>query len=178
MSDEGAFPTKINPKYIPYTKDKDAVIACAVPIELDLAHVFKGHKVIVTGVPGAFTPTCTEQHIPDYLKNIQEFKDRGVHKVIVLSANDPFVMAAWGKALGYRDEENFFIFASDPNAAISKQLGENYVADLTSAGFGLRLQRYAAIVNNGDIKFLENEDSLGFTEISSAKNLLERLEMP
>lgn len=170
-----SFPTKVNPKYIPYNKVNDSILACVAPIELDLAHEFKDHKVVVTAVPGAFTPTCTEQHIPDYLKHLEEFKAKGVHRIIVLSANDPFVMAAWGKALGYRDEENFVIFATDPNAVISKELGDNYVADLSNVGFGLRLQRYASIVENGDIKFLENEDSLGFTEISSAKNILERL---
>ncbi|EGW35446.1 uncharacterized protein SPAPADRAFT_58681 [Spathaspora passalidarum NRRL Y-27907] len=171
----GKFPTNINPKYIPYTKLHDGVLSCDVPVELNLANTFKGKKVVVTAVPGAFTPTCTEQHIPDYLKNLAEFKKKGIDKIVVLSANDPFVMAAWGKALGYRDEENYIVFATDPNATISKQLGDNYVADLSAVGFGLRLQRYAALVEDGEIKYLGNEDELGFTEISSAKNLLDQI---
>ncbi|RLV96206.1 hypothetical protein JA1_000291 [Spathaspora sp. JA1] len=173
MSEE--FPSKINPKYVPYNKAHAEVISCDVPVELNLTNTFKGKKVVVTGVPGAFTPTCSEEHIPDYLKHLADFKAKGVDKIIVLSANDPFVMAAWGKALGYRDEENYIVFANDPNAAISKQLGDNYVADLSAVGFGLRLQRYAALVVDGEIKYLGNEDELGYTEISSAKNLLDQI---
>ena len=169
------FPTDINPKYIPYSNANDELTACANPIELDLAKVFKGNKVIVTGAPGAFTPTCTEQHIPNYLKSLEQFKAKGVSKVIVLTANDPFVLAAWGKALGYKDEENYIVFATDPLAKISKSLGDQYIADLSGAGFGIRTNRYVAIVDNGEIKYLENEEGLGFSEISEASTILEKL---
>ncbi|CQB89605.1 Putative peroxiredoxin sll1621 [Chlamydia trachomatis] len=172
---DGKFPTNIEPKYIPYSKDHASLTACANPIPLDLKSLFPNNTVVVTAVPGAFTPTCTEQHIPDYLKHLKDFKDKGVKKIIVLSANDPFVMAAWAKALGYTDEENYVIFATDPNASISKELGDGFVADLTLAGMGLRLQRYASIVVNGEITYLETEDSLGFLEISSAETILKRI---
>ncbi|KAK6454957.1 alkyl hydroperoxide reductase [Scheffersomyces xylosifermentans] len=169
------FPTSINPKYVPYTKENDKLTACANPIELNLAKEFAGKTVVVTAVPGAFTPTCTEQHIPDYLKNLQAFKDKGVSRIIVLSANDPFVLSAWGKALGYKEEENFIVFANDPLAKISSELGDKYTADLSSVGFGVRTARYAGIVVDGKITFLQNEDELGFTEISSSKNILDRI---
>lgn len=175
LTNDDKFPTTPKPKYIPYSKANDSLTACANPIELDLAKEFAGKTVVITAVPGAFTPTCTEQHIPDYLKNLEKFKAKGVSKIVVLSANDPFVMAAWGKALGYKDEENYIVFATDPLAKISLELGDSYVADLSSAGFGVRTARYAALVVDGEISFLENEDSLGFTEISSAKNLLDRI---
>ncbi|KAK6464255.1 alkyl hydroperoxide reductase [Scheffersomyces coipomensis] len=169
------FPTNVNPKYIPYSKANDHITACANPIDLNLAKEFAGKTVVVTAAPGAFTPTCTEQHIPDYLKHLQDFKDKGVDKIIILTANDPFVLAAWGKALGYKDEENYVVFATDPLAKISKELGESYVEDLSSAGFGIRTARYAGLVVDGTIKFLENEESLGFTDISSASNILEKI---
>ena len=169
------FPTNINPKYIPFSKENSAIASCGNPIELNLKQLFKDSTVVVTAVPGAFTPTCSEQHIPDYLKHLQDFKSKGVKKIVVLSANDPFVMAAWGKALGYTNEENFIVFATDPNGAISKELGEDYVADLSSVGFGLRLQRYACVVKNGEITYLKGEDELGFTEISSAETILKNI---
>ncbi|ODV80620.1 alkyl hydroperoxide reductase, partial [Suhomyces tanzawaensis NRRL Y-17324] len=171
----GNFPTSINPKYIPYTNANSEVTACANPIELNLAKEFAGNKVVITAVPGAFTPTCTEQHIPDYLAHLKEFKAKGVSRIIVLSANDPFVLAAWGKALGYKEEENYVVFATDPLAQISKQLGDEYTADLSSAGFGFRTNRWAAIVDDGEIAFLQNEEGLGFSEISKSETLLERL---
>ncbi|KAK6200168.1 alkyl hydroperoxide reductase [Scheffersomyces amazonensis] len=169
------FPTSVNPKYVPYAKANDHLTACANPIELNLAKEFAGKTVVVTAAPGAFTPTCTEQHIPDYLKHLQDFKDKGVSKIIVLTANDPFVLAAWGKALGYKDEENYIVFASDPLSKISKSLGDSYVEDLSAAGFGVRTGRYVVIVKNGVIDYLANEDGLGFSEISSANTVLERL---
>lgn len=169
------FPTNVTPKYIPFTKEKSEIGACGAPADLDLKELFDKNTVVITGVPGAFTPTCSEQHIPDYLKHLEDFKAKGVKKVIVLSANDPFVMAAWGKALGYTNEENYVVFASDPNGAISKQLGEDYVVDLSAVGFGLRLQRYACVVKNGEITYLKGEEELGFTEISSAETVLKKL---
>ncbi|RCK58932.1 putative peroxisomal peroxiredoxin [Candida viswanathii] len=169
------FPTNINPKYIPFSKENSGVLTCGNPIDLNLKDLFKDSTVVVTGAPGPFTPVCSEQHIPDYLKHLKDFKDKGVKKVVVLTANDPFVMAAWGKALGYTDEENYIIFATDPNAEISKELGEDFVVDLSSAGFGLRLQRYAALVVNGDITYLKSEKDLGFTDISSAETILKKI---
>lgn len=162
-------------KYVPITAGNHDLNACAPPKDLDLAEEFAGKKVVLTGAPGAFTPTCSEQHIPDYLAHLKDFKAKGVDKIIVVTANDPFVDAAWGKVLGYIDEENYIVFASDINAAYSKQLGESYATDLTKAGLGIRTSRYAAIINDGKIEFLENEDSLGYTEISNAQTILEKL---
>lgn len=173
MSD--AFPTDIKLKYVPYSKAAEDIAACANPIELDLAKLFPGKTIVLTSAPGAFTPTCTEQHIPGYLKLVDEFKKKGVDKIVVITANDPFVNAAWGKALGYKNDENYVVFASDPNAALSKKLGDNYIADLTSAGFGVRTGRYAAIVKDGKTEFLESENGGGFTDISAASNILEHL---
>lgn len=169
------FPTNVQLKYIPYTKEHDDITSCASPVIYDLKKELPGKKIVITGAPGAFTPTCTEQHIPGYLESVQKFKAKGVDKLVILTANDPFVNAAWGKALGYKDEENFIIFATDPNGELSKSLGDNYVVDLSKAGFGLRTNRYAAIIDAGKVQFLENEDAGGFTDITKAESLLSKL---
>lgn len=114
--------------------------------------------------------------MPTYLNNIKNFKSKGVDKIIVLTDNDPFVNSAWGKALGYKDEENYVIFATDPNAALSKNLGKEFIADMTDDGFGVRTSRYAAIIDNGVIKYLESEDGGGFTSTTNANDLLKKLE--
>lgn len=168
------FPTNVTLKYIPYTKENAGITACANPIGLDLSK-FADAKIIVTAAPGAFTPTCTENHIPDYLKHADDFKAKGIERVIVLTANDPFVNAAWAKAIGYNDESNYFVFATDPNTELSSQLGEDFTEDLRSAGFGLRTARYAAIVDKGKITFLQGEKELAYTDKSSAQTILERL---
>lgn len=169
-------PTDTPLKYIPITKETTGVVSCGNPIELNLSKILPGNKVIITGAPGAFTPTCTEEHIPDYLKHIEDFKKKGVSKVIVLTANDPFVTSAWGKALGYTDEENYFIFASDYNAEFSKKLGgDDYGVDLSKAGLGIRTGRYVALIDDGKLTLIENEDGLGYSAISSAKTILDKL---
>lgn len=161
-------------KYVPYSKEHEGIASCANPIEYDLAKELPGKTIVITSAPGAFTPTCTEQHIPGYIQHAKDFKAKGVDKIIVLTANDPFVNAAWGKALGYKDEENYIIFATDPNGALSSSLGDNYVVDLSKVGFGLRTNRYAAIVEDGKVTFLENEDAGGFSDITKAESLLSR----
>lgn len=173
MSDK--FPTDIKLKYVPYSTEKDSLIACGNPIDFDLAKELPGKKIVLTAAPGAFTPTCTEEHIPDYLKHLKDFKSKGIDRVVVVTANDPFVNAAWAKALGYKDESNYVVFATDPNAALSKELGDNYVVDLSKAGFGVRTNRYTSIIDDGKVKFLENEDGGGFTKISSASTVLNKL---
>lgn len=92
-----------------------------------------------------------------------------------MAVNDPFVLSAFGKSVGYKDEENFVIFATDPEGQISSKLGDDYVLDLSSAGLGKRLQRYAAVVKDGEVVYLANEDGGDFTDISSAETLLRKL---
>lgn len=169
-------PTDYKLAYIPNTPGSQSVVACGNPIELDLKKELAGKKVIITGTPGAFTPACTEQHIPDYLSHLKDFKAKGVSKVIVITANDPFVLSAWGKALGYVDDENYFVFASDYNAQFAKALGgDSYALDLAKAGLGTRVVRFTSIIDDGKVVFLESEGGLDFTEISAAKTVLDKL---
>lgn len=139
-----------------------------------MAKELPGKTVVITAAPGAFTPTCTEQHIPGYLADVEKFKAKGVDKIIVLTANDPFVNAAWGKALGYKNEENYVIFATDPNGALSKELGDNYLVDLSAAGFGLRTARYAIVIKDGTIVFSGHEDGGSYSDITKADELLKQ----
>lgn len=170
-----SFPTNTPFKYVPYSKEHGEIAACSNPIAYDLAKELPGKKVVITAAPGAFTPTCTEQHIPSYIKNVEKFKAKGVDKIIVLTANDPFVNAAWGKALGCTDEENYIIFATDPLAKVSGELGDDFLVDLSAAGFGLRTGRYAVVVDNGKVKVIATEASGGFSEISDPKTILSQL---
>ena len=169
------FPTDIKPKYVPFDTQHSEILSAGAPKPLDLAEEFKNGTVVITAIPGAFTPTCSLKHIPDYIKNADKLRNKGVTRVIVLAVNDPFVLSAFGKAVGYKSEDNFVIFATDPEGKISSQLGEDYVLDLSNAGLGKRLQRYAAIVKEGEIYYLANEDGGDFTDISSAETLLKKL---
>lgn len=169
------FPTNVKPKYVPYDNKHSEILNAGDPKPLDLAEEFKDGTVVITAIPGPFTPTCSLKHIPDYIKNADKLKNKGVKRVIVLAVTDPFVLSAFGKASGYKSEENFVIFATDPEGKISSQLGDDYLLDLSSAGLGQRLQRYAAIVKNGEVVYLANEDGGDFTDTSSAETLLNKL---
>lgn len=161
--------------YVPYSLSKPGITSAGEPKTLDLSKELPGHRVVITSAIGAFTPPCTENHIPTYLDNVAKFKAKGVDRIIVLTVNDPFVNSAWAKALGYKDDDNYVIFATDPEAALSKELGDNFVADMSKLGLGLRSNRYAAIVDDGTIHYLKSEDAGAFTDISNANTLLRSL---
>lgn len=177
LNTDDKFPTNVTLKYIPYSNEYKDIAACAVPVDFDLSKELPNKKVVFTSAIGAFTRPCTEEHIPTYLNHIKDFKRKGIDKIVVLTSNDAFVNSAWGKALGYRDEENYVIFASDPNAQLSATLGDNFVADMSSLGIGLgtRTNRYTALVIDGEVHYLESEDGGEFTDRTNAKSILERL---
>lgn len=137
---------------MPYTEEKEGVLACGIPTTFDCDKELFNKKVLIVSVPGAFTPACTENHIPPYLQRLAEIKAKGVDQVIVTSANDAFVLSAWSKALGVRGE---IIFASDPNSSFSKSIG--FSQDLTERGLGVRNCRYALIVDHGKITYAAKE---------------------
>lgn len=152
-SNTDSFPsTKFN--YVPETPELNDVAACGIPQPFDTDKELKGKKVVFVSVPGAFTPTCTANHIPPYIENVDKLKAKGVDKVVVISANDPFVLSAWGRALK-APKDNFVIFASDGNAAFSKSIGQS--VDLAAVGFGERSARYAIIVDDGKVTYNEQE---------------------
>ena len=131
--------------------------------------IFKGKKVVLFAVPGAFTPTCHKNHMPGFVKNADAIRAKGINTIAVTGVNDVFVMDAWKKASGGDSIE----FLADGSANFAKALG--LTADLTERGLGVRSQRYAMVVDDGVIKTLNVEDAPGKAELSSADNLMKSL---
>lgn len=141
--------------------------ACPLnPQPVSVAKALEGKKVVIFGLPGAYTPTCSAQHVPGYLANIDALKSKGVDEVWCVSVNDAFVMAAWGK-----DEKAIgkIRFLGDGSAELTKKLGLEL--DLTGGGLGLRMQRFSMLVDNGVVKTLNVEKPRAF-EVSNAETML------
>ncbi|GEP03274.1 peroxiredoxin [Methylobacterium oxalidis] len=128
--------------------------------------VFKGRRVVLVGVPGAFTPSCHRNHLPGFVQNLSEIKARGIDAVAVTSVNDVFVLDAWAKASGAEGIE----FLADGNADFAKATG----LDMDGTGFGLgtRSKRYAALIEDGVVRVLNVEESPSKAEASGAEALL------
>ncbi len=131
--------------------------------------LFKGRKVVLFAVPGAFTPTCHKNHLPGFVKNAAAIKAKGVDTIAVTGVNDVFVMDAWKKASGGDAIE----FLADGSGNWAKAVG--LTTDLTERGLGLRSQRYCMVVDDGVVKTLNIEDAPGKADISGADNLLKGL---
>jgi glutaredoxin/glutathione-dependent peroxiredoxin len=132
--------------------------------------VFKGKKVVLFAVPGAFTPTCSKNHLPGFVSNADTIKGKGVDAIAVTSTNDAFVQNAWKQAT---DPEGKIEFLSDGNADFAKALGLDL--DASAMGLGTRSKRYSMIVEDGVVKSLNIEDAPGKADISGAENLLKQL---
>jgi peroxiredoxin len=132
--------------------------------------VFKGKKVVLFAVPGAFTPTCSKNHLPGFVSNADTIKGKGVDAIAVTSTNDAFVQNAWKQAT---DPEGKIDFLSDGNADFAKALGLDL--DASAMGLGTRSKRYSMIVEDGVVKSLNIEDAPGKADISGAENLLKQL---
>ena len=131
--------------------------------------LFKGKKVVLFAVPGAFTPTCNKNHLPGFVKNADAIKAKGIDTIAVTGVNDVFVMNAWKKATGSDDIE----FLADGSADFAKAIG--LTADLTERGLGMRSERYSMVVDDGVVKTLNVEEAPGKAEVSGADNLLKGL---
>ena len=131
--------------------------------------LFNGKKVVLFAVPGAFTPTCSNQHLPGFIENADAIRAKGVDDIICMSVNDAFVMDSWGKDRGAGDKVRLI---ADGNGALSKALGLDF--DGSGIGFGLRCQRFAAIVDNGVVTKLNVEEPMKF-DVSSAEAILAAL---
>ena len=140
------------------------------PTNITTSEIFDGKKVVLFAVPGAFTPTCSMNHLPGYLELNDELRSKGVDTIAVVAVNDVFVMNAWSKA---NDAEGKVLFLADGNAEFTKAVGLD--ADLTVAGLGVRSKRYSMLVEDGVVKSLNVEDSPGQAEKSTANAMLEQL---
>lgn len=132
--------------------------------------VFAGKKVVLFGVPGAFTPTCNNNHLPGYLENRDAILSRGVDQIAVVAVNDPFVMGAWARFTG---GEGKILFLADGSGDFAKAAGLDI--DLSANGLGLRSKRFSMIVDNGTVTALNIEGNPGQAVDSSAAKLLEQL---
>jgi peroxiredoxin len=131
--------------------------------------VFGGRKVVLFGVPGAFTPTCSMNHLPGFVKNAEAIKAKGVDTIACVAVNDVHVMNAWGKSAGV---DGKIMMLADGNGDFARKLGLE--VDLTVAGMGLRNKRYSMLVDNGVVKSLHVEDKSG-VNVSGADTILEDL---
>lgn len=151
-------------KYIPYSPENADIKSCGIPISYNASKEWADKKVVLFAVPGAFTPTCSVRHLPDYFAKLPELRAKGVDIVAVLASNDPFVMSAWAKTSGIKDE---IVFLSDADLAFSNKFG------WAEAG---RTNRYAIVLDKGIIKYAARETSMGDVSVSGVDNVLEQLE--
>lgn len=130
---------------------------------------FAGRKVVLFAVPGAFTPTCSQKHLPGFVANAEAIKAKGVDEIACISVNDAFVMDSWGKD---QSAEGKVTMLADGSAKLAKALGLDM--DLTERGMGPRSQRYAMVVDDGTVSLLNVEES-GQFEASKAETILAAL---
>jgi peroxiredoxin len=139
------------------------------PKEVSTDDIFKGKKVVLFAVPGAFTPTCSARHLPGFVQNADAIKAKGVDTIACIAVNDAFVMGAWGKASG---TEGKLLMLADGSANFAKAIGLEM--DITARGMGVRSQRYALIAEDGKVTHLGVEAPGGF-EASTAETTLAAL---
>lgn len=137
------------------------------PVTTD--EIFKGRKVVLFAVPGAFTPTCSAKHLPGFVQNFAAMKAKGVDEIVCMAVNDGFVMGAWGREQGVGDN---ITMLSDGSAALTKAMGLEL--DLVARGMGVRSQRFAMVVQDGKVTHLAVEAAGGF-DVSRAEAVLAAL---
>ncbi len=144
-----------------------ATMGAQGPQEVKTDEFFKGKKVVLFGLPGAFTPTCSAKHLPGFIAHAADLRKKGVDAVACISVNDPFVMDAWGKSL---HAEGKVTMLSDGSAAFAKATGLEL--DLTARGMGMRMKRYSMVVDDGVVKNIHIEDNPGACDVSNAETIL------
>lgn len=122
--------------------------------EISTDEIFKGKKVVFFAVPGAYTPTCSKQHLPSYVANYDKIKAQGVDTIACMAVNDAFVMDAWGKSQNVGDK---VLMLADGNGEFAHALGLEF--DVSKAGLGTRSKRFSMIVNDGVVEKLNIDES-------------------
>ena len=131
--------------------------------------IFKGKKVVMFALPGAFTPTCSAKHVPGFVQHCDAIKGKGINTIACLSVNDAFVMCAWGKQ---QNADGKVMMLADGNGDFTKAV--DLELDARANGLGIRSKRYAMVVDNGVVKTL-NVENPGAFEVSSAEAILKAL---
>jgi len=145
--------------------DKDNAVQ-----KIDTTSLLKDKKIIMFGVPGAFTKVCSAKHLPSYVKSFDEAKKKGVSKIVCLSVNDPNVMKAWGEIHNVGDK---ILMIADPYCNFTKSIGAEI--DRTERGLGMRSSRYTMLIENGVATKIKEETDTGTCEISAAENFLKEI---
>jgi peroxiredoxin len=140
------------------------------PQPVKTADFFKGRRVVLFALPGAFTPTCSNKHLPGFIQNADTIKAKNVDEIACLSVNDAFVMGAWGKAQG---AEGKVTMLGDGNGEFTKKMGLEM--DGTGFGMGWRSKRYSILVDDGVIKSLNEETAPGEAKASGAEHMISLL---
>lgn len=139
------------------------------PRAQDVLELCKGKKIVIFGVPGAFTPLCSAQHLPGFVEHADKIKAKGVDEIWCMAVNDAFVMAAWGREQNATGKVRMM---ADGSATYTRALGLD--RDLTGGGMGIRCFRFAMIVEDGIVSYLGVEGS-GEFGVSKAETILEQL---
>jgi peroxiredoxin len=150
-------------------KIPDVKLKMADGQDITTTELFRGKKAVLFAVPGAFTPTCSDYHLPGFVESAAEIKAKGVDTIACVAVNDHFVLAAWAKA---RETGDKILMLADGNGDLARAMGLEM--DARPFGLGLRSKRYAAVIEDGVIKALK-VDQPGKLEISTAEEILKAL---
>jgi glutaredoxin/glutathione-dependent peroxiredoxin len=140
------------------------------PVVRSTDDIFKGRRVVLFAVPGAFTPTCHKNHLPGFLAHRDEILAKGIDAIAVTAVNDVFVMDNWAKSSGGAGRIEFL---ADGNGDFAKAIGLS--RDMTAGGMGVRSQRYSMVVDDGVVQEVNVEETPGSAEVSGAARLLASL---
>ena len=140
------------------------------PKEVSIKQIVGDEKVILFGLPGAFTPTCSTKHLPGFVLAVDQLKIKGINKVVCISINDPFVMDAWGKIHNVQDK---ILMVGDSKGDFTKNIGAEL--NLTNRGLGVRSSRYTMLVEKGSVLKISEEEVAGKCEITAAENFLKEI---
>jgi peroxiredoxin len=137
------------------------------PVKKNTQIFLKDKKVLIFGLPGAYTSVCSAKHLPGYVNMFDQYKEKGIDHIICISVNDPFVMNAWGKEHNVGDK---ILMVGDPFLNFTKGIGAD--VDKSARGLGVRSNRYTMLVDNLKIVKLQEEEDTGSCEISAAENFI------
>ena len=137
------------------------------PVKKNTLEFFKDKKIILFGLPGAYTSVCSAKHLPGYVDNYEKYKTKGIDHIIFISVNDRFVMDAWGISQNVADK---ILMIADPFLGFTKAIGAD--VDKSVRGLGIRSNRYAMLIDNLKVIKLQEEVDAGSCEISAAENFL------
>ena len=140
------------------------------PKEISIKQIVADDRVIIFGLPGAFTPTCSAKHLPGFIASANQLSEKNIKKVICISVNDPFVMDAWGKE---HNVQNKIFMVADYNSDFTKKIGAEL--DLNKRGLGMRSSRYTMLIEKGNVVKISEEEVAGKCERTSAENFLREI---